>query len=80
MTLQTIPGIGPKLEKELKVLGYESVEQLAGVDPEQMYQRLTQLRGRHIDRCVLYAFRCAVYFASNTVHDPEKLKWWYWKQ
>ncbi|MFO7593952.1 MAG: helix-hairpin-helix domain-containing protein [Pseudomonadota bacterium] len=79
MGLQSIPGIGPKLEKELKLLGYESAEQLAGEDPERMYQRLMQLRGRHIDRCVLYAFRCAVYFASNTVHQPEKLKWWYWK-
>jgi len=28
---------------------------------------------------VLYTFRCAVYYASNSNHDPEKLKWWNWK-
>ncbi|MGA3073400.1 MAG: helix-hairpin-helix domain-containing protein, partial [Bryobacteraceae bacterium] len=29
--------------------------------------------------CVLYVFRCAVYFASEAEHDPELLKWWNWK-
>jgi hypothetical protein len=28
---------------------------------------------------VLYVFRCAVYYASHEVHDPELLKWWNWK-
>ncbi len=28
---------------------------------------------------VLYMSRCALYFAENTVHDPELLKWWHWK-
>lgn len=79
MELQEIPGVGTKMEEDLKVLGYQCVEQLASANPEQMYQRLMQLRGQHIDRCVLYVFRCAVYFAANTVHDPQKLKWWYWK-
>jgi hypothetical protein len=32
-----------------------------------------------VDRCVLYVFRCAVYFASEAEHDPELLKWWNWK-
>jgi len=79
MELQKIPGVGPSIEKDLKALGYTYVEQLADADPEQMYQRLMQLRGGHIDRCVLYVFRCAVYFAGNRVHEPQKLKWWNWK-
>ena len=29
--------------------------------------------------CLLYVFREAVYFAENPNPDPEKLKWWYWK-
>jgi len=74
MELQKIPGVGPKMEEDLNVLGYQSVEQLASANPEQMYQRLMQLRGQHIDRCVLYVFRCAVYFAGNTEHEPQKLK------
>lgn len=77
--LQQIPGIGPRTAQDLSDLGYRHIPQLSGSDPEQMYQLLCALRGKHIDRCVLYVFRCAVYFASNSVHDPEKLKWWNWK-
>ena len=35
--------------------------------------------GMHIDRCMLYVFRCAIYYASNDVYDSELLKWWNWK-
>ena len=77
--LQTIPGVGPSLAHDLFSLGYRSVPELAGQDPETMYERLMDQVGHHVDRCVLYVFRCAVYFASNDRHDPEKLKWWTWK-
>jgi len=77
--LQSIPGVGPRLAQALTDLGYLCVSQLRGADPEQMYEQLGVLRGIHIDRCVLYVFRCAVYFAGNGVHDPERLKWWNWK-
>ena len=77
--LQSIPGVGPRLSQALTDLGYLCVSQLQGADPEQMYEQLGVLRGTHIDRCVLYVFRCAVYFSGNSVHDPERLKWWNWK-
>ena len=77
--LQRIPGVGPKLAQTLTDLGYLSVSQLRGADPEQMYEQLGVIRGTHIDRCVLYVFRCAVYFAGHGDHDPERLKWWNWK-
>lgn len=77
--LRKIPGVGPSLAQDLIALGYHHIQQLHNADPEQMYQTLCTLRGRHIDRCVLYVFRCAVYYASNTVHDPALLKWWRWK-
>jgi hypothetical protein len=32
-----------------------------------------------VDRCLLYVFRCAVYFASHKKHDPKLLLWWNWK-
>ncbi|WP_177734368.1 MULTISPECIES: helix-hairpin-helix domain-containing protein [Flavobacterium] len=33
------------------------------------------------ERCLLYVFRCAVYFAETPMNrqDSEKLKWWNWK-
>jgi hypothetical protein len=74
-----IPGVGVKMAQLLVELGYHRVKALRGADPEQMYQRLIALRGEAVDRCVLYVFRGAVYFASNTVHEPQKLQWWYWK-
>jgi len=77
--LQVIPGIGKSLGRDLVDLGYQNVDQLKNENPESMYQNLIKLRGQHIDRCVLYVFRCAVYFANNTEHDPQLLKWWNWK-
>jgi nucleotidyltransferase/DNA polymerase involved in DNA repair len=76
--LEEIPGVGPKLAGELHVLGLRTVDDLQGRDPEELYDRLTTLRGRPIDRCVLYVFRCAVHYAEKG-RDPRKLNWWNWK-
>jgi Pathogenicity locus len=76
---QRIPGIGKSLAQDLWDLGYRSVDELNGEDPEAMYQAHCDQRGMKVDRCVLYAFRGAVYYASNNVHDLELLKWWNWK-
>lgn len=76
---QQIPGVGPRMAQDLADLGYRGLNDLKHQDPEQMYQQLIALRGQHIDRCVLYVFRCCVYFVSQSEHDPELLKWWNWK-
>lgn len=77
--LQTIPGVGPSIAEDLRDLGYSRVSDLRSEDPEQMYLELIKRRGIYQDRCVLYVFRCAVYFAGDEVHDPDLLKWWNWK-
>lgn len=77
--LQQIPGVGPSISKDLEDLGIRRVSDLRSRDPEKLYERLCAIRGTHIDRCVLYVFRGAVYFASNDEHDPTLLKWWNWK-
>ncbi len=77
--LQRIPGVGKSVEQDLLKLGFHSVADLAGADPEVMYHDLIKMKGRHVDRCMLYVFRCAVYFAGERRHDPELLKWWNWK-
>jgi Pathogenicity locus len=77
--LQAIPGIGPSMAQDLRDLGIFAVGDLQGQDPELMYKRLCLIHGMDIDRCVLYVFRCAVYFASEQEHDPELLKWWNWQ-
>jgi len=79
-TFQDIPGVGPSISEDLKMLGYSKTKDLKGEDPQNMYDRLCEIQGKHLDRCLLYVFHCAVYYASNENHDPELLKWWNWKK
>jgi hypothetical protein len=76
---QTIPSVGPRVAEDLWNLGYRSIAELKGENPETMYQKLCTQAGMHVDRCMLYTFRCIVYFASAKKHDPKLLKWWNWK-
>lgn len=76
--LETIPGIGPRMAADLRSLGYRTVASLREADPERMYKRSHKAVGGKLDRCVLYTYRCAVYFASRRRHDPKKLLWWNW--
>jgi hypothetical protein len=77
--LRTIPGVGPSLAIDLRLLGIEQVADLAGRDPEELYRRLEERVGRHVDRCVLYVFRSSVYFAGQARPEPELTRWWNWK-
>ena len=76
---EVIPGVGPSIAADLRSLGFKEVAELKGQDPERLYEQLMLLTGAHIDRCVLYVFRCVIYYASHQTHDSEKLKWWNWK-
>lgn len=77
--LRRIPGVGKSIALDLWSLGLRSVDDLRGRDPEALYAELEALAGRHVDRCMLYVLRLAVYFAETAVPDPERLKWWRWK-
>lgn len=77
--LKRIPGVGPNMEQHLKNIGIHCVADLVGRDPEDLYHRDCLEKGFQDDKCVLYVYRCAVYFAEHEDHEPEKLKWWYWK-
>ena len=76
--LQNIPGIGKSMAADLKMLGIRQISDLAGKSPEKLYGTLCAVTGTKQDRCVLYVFRCAVYYAQGG-RDEEKLKWWNWK-
>lgn len=77
--LRRIPGVGPGIAGDLAGLGVERVKDLEGRDPNGLYEALCTQRGERIDRCVLYVFRCAVYFAESPRPEIELLKWWNWK-
>ncbi len=76
--LQIIPGIGPSLAQDLYALGIRRVADLKRRNPEKLYRELEQLTKAHQDRCVLYTFRCAVYYAKTARPDPRRLLWWNW--
>lgn len=77
--LQRIPGVGKSIAVDLWNLGIRSPGDLRGRDPAALYAALEALAGQHVDRCMLYVLRCAVYFAQTPAPDPELLKWWNWK-
>ncbi len=77
--LTNIPGVGPSIAGDLQRLGITQVHELVGQDPQQLYDELGSLGGRVQDPCVLYVFRCAVYFAETPNPEPDKLLWWNWK-
>ena len=77
--LRSIPGVGKCIAKDFFDIGINSVSDLKGKDPEKLYMRICAKNNAKVDRCVLYVCRSAVYFAEHKHHEPEKLKWWNWK-
>lgn len=77
--LEQIPGVGKSIAQDLRDIGIGSVDELKGKEAEKLYKKLCNFKASPVDRCMLYALRCAVYYASNTEHDPNLLKWWNWK-
>ncbi|HTM65133.1 MAG TPA: helix-hairpin-helix domain-containing protein [Flavipsychrobacter sp.] len=79
--LKQIPGVGISIANDLWNIGICSVADLEQKDPQQLYEQSNQFAGVVQDRCLLYVFRCAVYYAEtpSSKREPEKLKWWNWK-
>ena len=77
--LRQIPGVGESIAEDLWQLGIRSINDLRGKDPEDLYLKHCAQKGGPVDRCTLYVFRCAVYYASTERPNPELLKWWNWK-
>jgi hypothetical protein len=74
-----IPGVGKIIAQDFWDIGLRSMNDLKHADPESLYIALCKYQNTKVDRCMLYVFRCAVYYASHRNHDPELLKWWNWK-
>jgi len=76
--LTIIPGIGPSIARDLNEIGIFKVEDLVGKDAHVLFDKSNKHVGTIQDRCLLYTFRCAIYYAEGG-RDSEKLKWWNWK-
>jgi len=77
--LTTIPGIGKRGAFHLNNIGIFCVEDLTDANAEDLYLKDTLFKGYQDDRCLLYQYRCAVYYANNKDIATEKSKWWNYK-
>lgn len=77
--LLTIPNVGKNTKEDLLNIGITCVEDLVGKDPEDLYMQDCIYKKYQEDKCELYVFRAAVYYAEHETYEEEKLKWWYWK-
>ncbi len=74
--LEQLPNIGPSIAGDLRLMGIHHPQELAGRDPLQLYQRLSQLTGRRQDPCVLDTFMAATDFMGGAEPRP----WWTYTQ
>jgi len=77
--LEQILGIGKNMSQHLINTGYSTIASLKGKNHEEIYFKYCKIQNTQIDRCALYVYRLAVSYANGTITDPEKLKWWNWK-
>ncbi|MBE7410525.1 MAG: helix-hairpin-helix domain-containing protein [Leptospiraceae bacterium] len=79
--LMQIPGVGKSIAQDLYDIGIRKIEDLKNKEPEVLYKDSNDFSGMTQDRCLLYVFRCACYFAKTPEKKrvSEKLQWWYWK-
>jgi hypothetical protein len=78
--LTKIPGIGKNMAQHLIRAGYPDIAALKGQSPDEIYQRDCLAQGVQVDRCALYVYRLAVWYADNAGQLPQdKQNWWDWK-
>jgi|SRR5690606_15057953 len=80
--LMQIPGVGKSIARDLYNIGITKVEDLKQKNPEKLFEKSNKFVGCVQDRCLLYVFRCAVYFAETNIEEQDEhlLKWWNWKE
>ena len=77
--LRKIPNVGKQTEQDLTAMGYTTIDSLRGKKAEELYEEECRLRGCILDRCQLYLYRAVEYYVNTEIPDPQKYKWWFWK-
>jgi len=70
--LEQLPNIGPSIAADLRSLGIQQPQELAGRDAYALYQALGEKTGRRQDPCVLDTFMAATAFMEGAPARP----WW----
>jgi hypothetical protein len=74
LALTDLPNIGPAMARDLRLLGFEHPGQLAGQNPQALYDRLCALTGVRQDPCVLDVFVSVTRFMDGEEPKP----WWFY--
>jgi nucleotidyltransferase/DNA polymerase involved in DNA repair len=78
--LRDLISIGPAMVRDFKLLGVDSVADLARQNPEKLYKRFCGVTGQQQDICVLDTFRAGAAQARNPRLPAEQCQWWYWSR
>lgn len=78
--LHGLRSIGPASLKDFDLLGVTSLDDLAGRDPQGLYDALCRLKGQKVDICCLDVMHCAVAQARNPHLPPEQRDWFWWSR
>jgi nucleotidyltransferase/DNA polymerase involved in DNA repair len=78
--LRDLISIGSAMVRDFKLLGVDSVADLARQNPESLYKKLCRVTGHRQDICVLDTFRAGVAQARNPRLPVEQCQWWYWSR
>jgi nucleotidyltransferase/DNA polymerase involved in DNA repair len=78
--LRDLISIGPATVRDFKLLGVNSVAELARQNPEKLYAKLGRVTGQRQDICLLDVFRAGVAQARNPRLPVEQCQWWYWSR
>ncbi len=65
--------------EDFHILGISHVSNIRAQDNGVLDNDRCKEYKMKLDPCVLYTFRCAVYYAENEKHGPDLLSWWNWK-
>ena len=70
--LEQLPNVGPAVAADLRRLGIDRPQDLAGRDPYRMYDDLCRVTGKRHDPCMLDTFIAVVRFMGGEPAKP----WW----
>lgn len=78
--LNALRSVGPATIEDLRLLGVADISDLAGRDPQALYDALCRIKGQKIDICCLDVFSCAVAQAKNPELPDDQRDWFWWSR
>jgi hypothetical protein len=72
--LLALANIGPAMRRDFRLLGIDTVAELARQDADKLYLKLSALTGHRQDPCVWDTFAAAIHQAKTGEAKP----WWTW--